>query len=171
VTTALRRIAILCLVAVLPGTAAPQAAGTWSCRTDSLATFNCAPYYSGTVTLTSELKGPGFTQTLSIVATVTAGRVMCTVKDSEVGDFEGPGMLAVPHETNANAGEYDIDVWCPEAPGERPTRDDSPMIQVMKQRATNYGTLEGRDEHENPSVDPVNQVSGTETITWRLRRS
>ena len=167
----MRRLLPLCLVVVFPSPVASQAPGGWSCRTDSLATFNCASYYSGIVSLTSELKGPGFTQTLSIVATVTAGRVMCKVKDSEVGEYEGPGMLTVPHDNNANAGGYDINVWCPEAPGERPTRDDYPVIQVMKQRATDFGALEGRDQHDHADVDPANQVTGSETITWRLRRS
>jgi hypothetical protein len=40
----------------------------------------------------------------------------------------------------------------------------------MKQRAANYATLEGKDVHEHPSTDAVNGVTGTETITWMLRR-
>ena len=163
---------LVCLVALGPASLAAQAPAAWSaCRTDSLATCNCAQYYSGTVSLTSQLKNGDVTETLSIVATVTGGRVVCRVQDSEAGEFEGPGMLVVEHDNNTNAGGYDISVWCPEAEGERPTREDYPVIQVMKQRATDYGTLEGRDEHAHPSEDAVNRVTGKETITWRLRRS
>jgi hypothetical protein len=146
-------------------------AQTWSgCRTDSLSTFNCSHYYSGTVTLTSELKGTGVNETLSVVATITAGRVTCRLKGSEVGEFEGPGMIAVEHGNTMNAGEFKIDVWCPAAEGERPTRGDSPLIQVMNQQAADYGTLNGKDSWEHPSADAANGITGTETVTWQLRR-
>lgn len=147
-----------------------QAPGRWACRADSLAGYNCAQYYDGTVTQTSELKG-SVQQSARIVATVTGGRVICKVSGTEVEAFEGPGMLAVVHEAaNVVGGEYSINVWCPEAPGEATERGSEPQIVIMKQRAANYATLEGKDVHEHPSADAVNGLSGTETITWALRR-
>lgn len=166
------RSAVLLLVPTLVALPlAAQASGAWSgCKTDSLSTWNCFQYYSGTVTITSELKGGGVHQTFRAVATITAGRVICKVKDSEVGEFEGPGMLAVEHESTMNSGRYSIDVWCPAEAGTRPTRRDSPLIQVMKQQAADYGVLSGKDPHEHPSTDAANGLSGTETIEWALRR-
>lgn len=169
-----RRLLPLVLIpAVLgPATLDAQVSGPWSaCKGDTLSTWNCAQYYSGTLTLTTELKGSDFHQTLSVVVTVTAGRVTCQLKGSEVGEFGGPGMLAVEHENTANAGEYRIDVWCPEAAGTRPDRADDPLIKVMTQRAADYATLEGKETNDHPDADPANGVTGSETITWRLRRS
>ncbi len=146
-------------------------AGQWTCRADSLSGFNCAGYYSGTVTLVSELRGSDLRQTLRVVATVTNGRVSCQVSGSEVGEFGGAGMLAVAHEAAQVAGGgYSINVWCPASEGEQPHRGDDPMIVIMRQRAADYAMLEGRDEHEHPDADAVNGLSGTETITWSLRR-
>ena len=146
-------------------------AGQWACRVDSLSGYNCAGYYSGTVTLTSELRGSDLHQTLRVVATVTDGRVSCQVSGSEVGEFGGPGMLAVTHEAAQVAGGgYSISVWCPASEGEQPRRGDSAMIEIMRQRAATYATLEGRDAHEHPDADAVNGLSGTETITWSLHR-
>ena len=147
-----------------------QAPGRWACRADSLAGFNCAQYYDGTVTLTAELKG-SVQQTAKVVATVKGGRVTCKVSGSEVEEFEAPGMIAVVHEaTQVVGGGYSINVWCPEAPGEVTKRGTEPQIVIMKQQAANYATLEGKDAHEHPSADAVNGISGTETITWALRR-
>jgi hypothetical protein len=167
------RAALLLLVPATLSTLplAAQGSGLWAaCNMDSLSTWNCARYYSGTVTLTSELKGADLRQTYHVVATITAGRVLCKVKGSEVGEYEGPGMLAVEHSSNMNAGGYSIDVWCPEEAGTRPTRRDSPLIRVMKQRAADYAVLTGKDPHEHPDADPINGFSGTETIEWALRR-
>lgn len=148
-----------------------QAAGSWSgCKTDSLSTYNCAPYYSGTVSLSSELKTPNGTESRSIVATVTAGRVACRVKGADGSAFEGPGMLVAEHAGTGNAGKYTIKVWCPEAAGTRPTRDDYPVIDTYERQAANYAALDGKDAHEHPDADAANGVSGTETITWSLRR-
>lgn len=148
-----------------------QEAGPWSgCRTDSLSTYNCAQYYNGTVSRTAELKTADGTETLSIVATVTAGRVSCRIKEGDGPEFEGPGMLAVEHGGTGNSGRYIIRVWCPGAEGERPTRADSPVIDTYEQRSADYAALEGKDAHEHPDADPVNGVSGTETIAWRLTR-
>jgi hypothetical protein len=164
---------ILPVLALLlaPGALMAQAQGAWSgCKADSLSIWNCAQYYSGTVTYTSELKGTGLNETLSVVATITAGRATCKLKGSEVGEFEGPGMVAVEHGSTMNSGEFKIDVWCPESEGERPTRRDSPLIKVMNQRAVDYGTLNGKDSWEHSSADAANGITGTETITWQLRR-
>lgn len=148
-----------------------QATGSWSgCKTDSLSTYNCAPYYSGTVSLSSELKTANGTESRSIVATVTAGRVACRISGTSGPAFEGPGMLVAEHAGTGNAGKYTIRVWCPEAAGTRPTRDDSPVIDTYEQQAANYAALEGKDSHEHPDADAANGVSGTETIAWSLRR-
>ena len=155
----------------LPRGVNAQAQGAWSgCKADSLSIWNCAQYYSGTVTYTSELKGADLHETLTVVATVTAGRATCQLKGSEVGEFEGPGMVVVEHGSTQNSGEFKINVWCPETEGERPTRGDSPLIQVMNQRAADYGTLNGKDSWEHPSADAANGITGTETISWQLRR-
>jgi hypothetical protein len=114
-----------------------------SCKTDSLANFNCSQYYSGTVTLTSELKGADLHQSLRVVATVTGGRVSCQVTGTEVGDFQGPGMVAVEHHSK-------------------------PVISVTHQRASDYATLDGKDSYV--SSDEANGTTGTDTITWALRR-
>lgn len=158
------------LIASVPPLAA-QAPGPWGCRTDSLSTYNCAPYYTGTVTLAAELRGTNVNQTLRIVATITGGSVTCRVSGSEVTAFEGHGMLAVEHKAAGVAGgDYEISVWCPEEAGSRPTRRDTPLIRVMDQRAADYAVLEGRDAHEHPDADAANGLSGSETITWSLRR-
>jgi len=149
-----------------------QAPGPWGCRVDSLSGYDCAHYYSGTVTIASELKGTNVNQTLRVTATVTAGRVSCHVQGSEAGDFEAPGMIAVTHEAaQATGGGYSINVYCPESAGQRSHRGDSPTIQVSDQRATDYGRLEGTDRHEHPNADAANGLTGTETITWALRRA
>jgi hypothetical protein len=149
------------------------AQGNWNCRTDSLAGYNCASFYSGTVALSSELRGPNdLRQTRRITATVTAGRVMCRVADSQAGNFEGPGMIAVHHDAaQAAGGPYTITVWCPESDGDRPHRGSSATIEITHRQATDYGSVEGRDEHEHPDADSANGLSGRETITWSLRRS
>ncbi len=71
----LPRSGVLLLVPVLFAfPLAAQASGPWSaCNMDSLSTWNCARYYSGTVSLTSELKGADLHQTYRVVATVTEG--------------------------------------------------------------------------------------------------
>ena len=157
-------------VALCPALAA-QAAGQWACRADSLAGWNCAHYYNGTVTLTSELTG-SVHQTHKIVATLTGGRVTCRVSGTEVTEFEAPGMVAVAHEATLTVGGgYNISVWCPEEAGDRPRARTEPQIRIQGQRAATYTTLEGKDSHEHPDADAANGVSGTETITWMLRRS
>ena len=170
----LRRLCLLLLpLALIPsgGGLRAQGSAAWSgCRADSLSIYNCAHYYSGTVSLTSELKTPNGTESVSLVATVSGGRVTCRVKVPDTPEFEAPGMLAVEHGSNTNAGTFKISVWCPAAPDERVARDDAPTIETYDQRAADYGTLEGRDAHEHPSTDAVNGLSGTEVIIWRLRR-
>ena len=143
----------------------------WACKTDSLATFNCARLYSGTVTLTGELKGPNIHQKVKVVATVTSGRVQCHVNGTDVGEFDAPGMLAVEHASTANAGEYSISVWCPGEKGERVDRDDDPVIKILQQRASDYAKLAGADTHDHPDSDATNGLAGSETITWELRRT
>ncbi len=162
-------VILLALTAITPRLHAQ--AGRWECRADSLSGFNCAGYYSGSVTLTSELRGSDLAQTRRVIATVTDGRVSCQVSDSEAGEFGGAGMLAVTHEAAlAVGGGYSISVWCPASEGEQSHRGDDAMIVIMQQRAPDYAVLEGRDEHEHPDADAVNGLSGTETITWSLRR-
>ena len=163
------------LLTVLLGTLAlcpPLAAqaGTWTCRADSLSGYNCAHYYSGTVTLKAELTG-SVHQTRELVATITGGRVTCKVSGSEVETFQGPGMLAVAHEAaNVAGGGYSILVWCPESPDDRPHRGTDAQITIEKQSAANYSTLAGTDAHEHPEADAANGVARTETITWSLKR-
>jgi hypothetical protein len=171
--TPVRRLVLLLLpLALIPSVLPAQGSAAWSgCKTDSLSNYNCAQYYSGTVSLTSELKSANGTETRSVVATVTAGRVTCRVKEPDAPEFEAPGMLAVEHGSNMNSGTFKISVWCPQAAGERSTRRDSPSIETYDQRAADYATLDGKDAHEHPDTDAANGVSGTETITWRLRRS
>lgn len=158
---------VVALAPALPG----QVSARWSaCKSDSLSNFNCASYYTGTVTLSSDLKGANINQSLRIVATVTAGKVTCQTRGTETGDIDGPGMLFVEHENTENAGEYRISVWCPESAGKRPTRNDAPLIEIMDQQSRDYGTLEGKDSYDNPNSDEANGLSGTETVTWALRR-
>jgi len=124
------------------------------------------------VSLSSQLKTPDGTNTRSIVATVTGGKVSCKIKDSEAGNYEAAGLLAVEHKVaKAPGGGYEISVWCPDAPGDHLTRSDAPMIQVRDQTAASYGTLEGKDSYPHPETDEANGVSGTETITWSLKRT
>ena len=169
-----RHIGLLVLPLALVLGQAPlraQVAGPWSgCKTDSLSNYNCAHYYSGTLSLTSALKTADGTVTRSIVATVTAGRVTCRVEETGTAAFEGSGMLAAEHAGTGNSGKYTLKVWCPEAKGERPTRNDTPIIDTYGQQAADYATLEGKDAHEHPAADPANGVSGTETLAWRLHR-
>lgn len=160
-------------LALMPCTAELQAqgAGGWSgCKTDQLSNYNCAQYYSGTVTLNSELKTPNGTEVRSITATVTAGKVSCKVKLPDGPAFEGAGMLAAEHAGTGNAGKYSIRVWCPESAGQKPSRDDAPAIDTYERSAADYALLEGRDAHEHPDADAANGVSGTETVVWQLRR-
>ncbi|HEY7029440.1 MAG TPA: hypothetical protein VH438_17630 [Gemmatimonadales bacterium] len=148
-----------------------QASGPWSgCKTDSLSNYNCAQYYSGTVSYNSELKTPDGTEVRSITATVTGGKVSCKVKTPDGPAFEGPGMLAAEHDGTGTSGKYNIKVWCPESAGARPTRKDYPVIDTYEQQAADYSTLEGKDAHDHPDADPANGVSGTETIAWQLKR-
>ncbi len=148
-----------------------QATPSWSgCKTDNLSNYNCASYYSGTVVLTAALKTPSGTETRRITATVLAGRVTCRVEGPTDPPFDGPGLLAVEHGNTANAGEYTIQVWCPEAAGKKPSRDEAPAIDSYERQAANYAVLEGKDEHEHPDADAANGVTGTETVTWSLKR-
>ena len=172
-TTPARRLVLLLLpFALIPSVLPAQGSAAWSgCRADSLSNYNCAQYYSGTVSLASELKTANGTETSSVIVTVTGGRVTCRVKRPETPEFEAPGMLAVEHGSNMNSGAFKIQVWCPEAAGGRVTRHDAPSIETYDQRAADYTTLEGRDAHEHPNTDAANGVTGTEVIIWRLRRS
>jgi hypothetical protein len=153
-----------------------QVAGPWSeCRPDSLATWNCARYYEGTVTLAAELKdGAGnVISRRSITATVgvAGGRVSCRVTTLEVPQFEAPAILVVEHRSAGTVGgAYEIRVWCPEAGGERLTRDDYPVIEILNQRAANYNSFEGLDSYDHPDADEANQLTGTETVSWSLTR-
>jgi hypothetical protein len=80
-------------------------------------------------------------------------------------------MLAVTHSAAQMAGGgYDVSVWCPDAADARMRRGTEPFIKVLQQRATDYTVLEGRDAHEHPDTDAANGLSGTEMITWALRR-
>jgi hypothetical protein len=45
------------------------------------------------------------------------------------------------------------------------------LIKVYDQRVADYTTLDGKDEYEHPSADAANGLSGTETVTWRLRKN
>lgn len=161
------------LVILVPGVLRAQAISpAWNtCKGDTLTTWNCAHYYSGTVTLTGELKGQNIHETFSLVATITAGKVVCHTKGSEVGEFSGPGMLAVEHESTLNSGGYEIWVWCPEEEGQRVTRHREPNLKVMDQRAADYAVLSGKEEYEHPSADEANGLSGTESLTWNLRKN
>jgi len=166
-----RGLMLLLALAPCPTPLAAQASKAWSqCRGDSLVTWNCASYYSGTVTLSSELKGNGVNDVRSVIATVKAGGVTCRVKGTDVPEYESPGMLAVVHETTENSGEYEISVWCPESADKRSTRRDAPLIEVMDQQAADYTTLDGKSSYEHPLADEVNGLAGTETISWQLRR-
>ena len=148
-----------------------QAPASWSaCKTDSLSTYNCSSYYSGTVGLTSTLKTPDGSQSRSVAATITSGRVSCRVRAADGSAFEGAGMLVAEHAEASNAGKYTVRVWCPETAGQRLTRDDYPAIDTYEQVATSYAVLEGKDSHEHPDADAANGVTGTETITWSLHR-
>jgi hypothetical protein len=162
---------LLALTLHAPSPLRAQATTSWSgCKTDSLSNFNCAQYYNGTVSLSSELKTPGGTEVRSVVATITAGRVACRVKGPEGDAFEGPGMVAAEHAGTGNSGKYVIRVWCPEAAGAHPSRGDAPTIDTYDREAASYAVLEGKDAHEHPDADAANRVTGTETITWGLRR-
>jgi hypothetical protein len=162
---------MIAVLALGPARAGAQVSGAWSkCNQDSLSTWNCARYYDGTVTLTSSLKTPQGTTTTAITATVTGGKVTCTVNNGEAPEYSGPGMLVVEHAGTTNAGKYAIQVWCPESAGKRPTRESYPVIEEQDLDAPDYAALAGKDEHEHPDADAVNGVSGTETIAWNLKR-
>jgi len=168
----LRRIGVLALAALhLPGALHGQGSKLWpNCKTDSLSTYNCATYYSGTVSLTSQLKTPTGTENRSVVATVTAGRVVCRVTGADGSAFDGAGMLVAEHGSTMTSGEYVVQVWCPAASGQRVTRSDSPIMDTYKQQAADYATLTGKDAHAHPDADEANGVSGTETLAWQLHR-
>ena len=161
-------ILALALILQVHSPVGAQTAPSWSaCKTDKLSNYNCASYYTGTVTLAAELKTPNGVESRSITATIVAGRVTCRVKGATEPAFEGAGMLLVEHANTANSGEYTIRVWCPDAPGGKPS---DLAIDSYERQAASYGVLEGKDQHEHPEADAANGVSGTETITWALRR-
>ena len=168
----LRRMLLASVLLLLPTSMNAQfISPAWNtCKGDTLSTWNCAHYYSGTVSLTGEIKGTGIHETNSVVATITAGKVVCHIKGSEAGEWEGPGMIAVQHDNTASAGDYQIMIWCPESEGDRLDRHEGPTIHVQHQRAADYAVLSGKDEYEHPSADSVNGITGTETMTWQLRR-
>lgn len=167
-----RRRLLPAVLLLVPALLRAQVSPAWSqCKGDTLSTWNCANYYSGTVSLTSELKGTGIHETYSAVATITAGKVICHITGSEAGEWEGPGMVAVQHDNTGNGGDYAIMVWCPESDGEPPSRYDAPMLHVQHQRAADYAVLSGKDEYEHPSADAANGITGTETLSWQVRRN
>ena len=171
----LPRRAVLFLLALVlmqgPAHLRAQASGPWSgCKTDSLSNYNCAQYYSGTVTYNSELKTPNGTEVRSITATVNGGKVSCKVKTPDGPAFDGPGMLAAEHSGTGPSGQYNIKVWCPESAEGRPTRKDYPVIDTYDQEAADYAKLEGKDSHDHPDADAANGITGTETIAWQLTR-
>jgi hypothetical protein len=163
-------VALILSLALCPGVDAQTSKAWADCKPDSLVTWNCGRYYSGTVTLSSELKGSGVNDVRSVIAEVKAGRVSCRVKATDVPEYAVPGMLAVVHANTENSGEYAVSVWCPESADKRSTRRDAPVIEVMDQQAADYAILDGKDSHEHPLADDVNGLAGTETITWQLRR-
>lgn len=137
---------------------------------DSLATWNCASYYSGTVSFSTTLKGSGVNQATSVTAVVTAGKVVCTIKSTEDGDFQGPGMIAVTPDGQEKSGEYEFSVWCPESSGKAVKRRDTPLIHIQDQQAADFKLLAGKDEYDSPNADEANGLTGKESITWDLRR-
>lgn len=167
-----RRIGLLLLPMLLCQVSLQaQVSPRWSaCRGDTLSTYNCASYYSGTFSTTSETKTADGTTTSSVVATLAAGRLTCRIKDSESGDdFEGAGMVAVQHEGTGDAGEYLIIIWCPETEGDRPSRHEPANLQSYKQRAADYATLVGKDSFTE--ADEANGVTQTVTTTWTFKRN
>jgi hypothetical protein len=163
-------IAVAAVAFGVGGLTAQRPPAWTACKTDSLSTYNCASYYSGTVTLNSTLKAAGVNEFTVVTATVTAGKVLCQLKTNEIAEFTAPGMIMVEHDNNANAGGYEIKIWCPEEPGQRVTRDDYPMIEVMKQESRDYTRLDGEESYEHPDTDGVNGVSGNVTTSWHLER-
>lgn len=150
---------------------AAQVSPLWSkCRSDTLSTYNCAQYYSGTVSLTSSLTHAGSTTTVSITAAVASGRVTCRTMKSGEPPVEAGGMLAVQHDGTLDAGGYEVLVWCPEGSRARLDRTAAPTIAVRKVEAADYAILSGKDQYEHPDADSVNGVTGTETVSWNLRR-
>jgi hypothetical protein len=165
---ALALLAVLLVPAALPAQISPA----WNtCKGDTLSVWNCAHYYSGTVSFASDIKGADLHETYSVIATVTAGRVHCKIKGSEVGEFEGPGMIAVEHKSTMNGGEYSIDIWCPEEEGQKTDRHREANLKVYPQQASDYATLAGKDEHESANADPANGVTGTDITTWQLKKN
>jgi len=156
---------LMCAPAVLPAQGSPAWA---ACRTDSLSTFNCASYYNGTVTMNATVKAAGVDQFTVITATVTAGKVSCRFKTEEIPEFTAPGMVAIEHGSNRDAGKYKVSVWCPDAPGKRVSRRDQPNIEVYEQEAADYARLQGEDSYDGG--DEVNGVTEKVTTTWRLER-
>ena len=172
--TLIRRLALLVLLVMLCSSSlAAQVLGPWSgCRTDSLSNYNCAQYYSGTVTPDLGPQGRRHSPDEVHHGDRDLGPGDLPGEGQRGGEFEGPGMLVVEHKAAGTAGGgYAINVWCPESAGERPGRDDYPVIEIMDQEAGDYASLEGKDAHEHPDADSANGISGTETITWALKRT
>ena len=169
--THVRRLGLLLLPMLLSQVpVGAQVSPRWSaCRGDTLSTYNCASYYSGTFSTASETKTADATTTSSVVATLAGGRLTCRIKDSESGDFEAAGMVAVQHEGTGDAGEYLILIWCPETEGDHPSRHEEPNLQSYKKRAADYATLEGKDSFTEK--DEANGVTQTVNTTWSFKRN
>ncbi len=167
-----RGLTLLLLPALLWRPAEGQGVEAWKrCNMDSLATWNCAMYYSGTVSQVSILKVNGKEERSTVNATITAGQVACRVTTTGQPDYDAPGMLVVGHATAGNrGGEYDFQVWCGESAGKRAKRGDYPVIELADLQATDYAKLDGKTTYEHPDADEANGVAGSVTVTWHFVR-
>lgn len=152
---------------------------------------NYAHLYTGVVRWNSVLRGPTSSTTIAVQVDVVMGRASCngseTISDvasgSKRGDITGDGLIAVEFKVDdARRQVYNITVACP-SPSWRATETDAAIPsrpaqlgdyeqQSYDQPAESVGMdLVGSNSYQDGAADPVNNVDGTVTVSWSLKRA
>jgi len=154
---------------------------------------NFAHLYSGSLSWKIDLRGVHGSNQISIEVTVDAGEAWCTGSEIETGPagpwrgtITGPGLIGVEF-LSASGGklEYRITVACPTP--EFPDHADGSQgqasepaelgngysIETYTQAAAEMNQLElsGGRTYPAPETDPVNGVTGSVSLTWKLTRT
>jgi len=151
---------------------------------------NYAHHYSGTFSWSVNLSGEAGSNELGLLVGVTDGKAACTGSEisrqpggtSWTGHIVGPGILGIEFLPGARGSlTYRITVACPSArfpdhpdgstgrPSEPARLGSSYSIVIDPQRAEVVGdTLTGTLNFPAPESDPLNGVTGSVAVQWKL---
>ncbi len=145
---------------------------------------NYAYLYSGQFMWDNTLNGSASQFHEQVTVGVINGVANClgTVKETEhgpttTGTISGPGLFAVEFERDSvNQLVYRLTAACPTVAGMGSPVQRAELghhdMETYQQRATAIAQklIEGGASYPAPETDPVNGVTGTVQISWRITR-